>query len=141
PPAVEALEGGGRILSTRLESGITEEIAQLIRRSTEIRIVYDASLYTAEGMRYDEKIVHSILYRSLSENYQVTTAGGSSVEPSFQGAVERFISLDYVVDVPDARLLVLRARLEIPGIEDDDLVASLWNGAEPRTSYGFRNPP
>jgi hypothetical protein len=140
-PLVVEADGGSLRVSTRLENGITQEVEELVRRSTEVSIVYLVDLYTSTDLRYHYRVVHQIRHRGLSEDYRVLTEAGEEIVPLYGTSIERLCSFTFVTDVEDARLLVVRARLEIPDIGDDDLVASLWRHVDPRASCTFRSEP
>lgn len=135
PPEVSFIEESFQI-ETKLENAITKEVEALIMCSTKVGVEYKITLFTK-----NKKIVYnqnkSLLYNSLNSEISLFYNGDN-----IGHALTIKDAMDWLSTVKNpiknkGRLVVIKAKLVIPDLNDQSLADSLWQGIEPRITYKF----
>lgn len=119
---------------TQLMYAITPDIEELIKHSVEVGIIFDIYIY-ADKVKYTYKVHNRLKYRTLTNDYSVNTSSGDSYSfKSIEKAKDKISSLNFVTDKKNIRIIKIKATLDIPYIEDKELIQSLWANETPRVS-------
>lgn len=135
PPVVLGPDNTLKIYS-KLENAITKEVKELILSSTKVAIEYKITLFTS-----NKKLVYtqrkSVLYNSLTREIILFNNDEESLKTeNIEEAIDELSKVSSPLK-EKGRLVVIKARLIIPDLEDQSLADSLWHGIEPRVTYNF----
>lgn len=135
PPVLLESESSLEIKTT-LVNAVTKEVKELILSSTKVAIEYKITLFTNnKKLVYNQK--KSLLYNSLTKEIclydnDIEIKKTPNIEEAFNDLLEVKSPLK-----EKGRLVVIKARLLIPDIDDQSIVDSLWQNIDPRVTYNF----
>ena len=125
-------------IESSLEGAITRDIEELLRSATDIGIKFKTTIYSDEKKWtfIDNK---KLSYNSLTDEYTLINNDLEWLKTGNNNEAYRaFTTINNQFD-KSFRLIVIKAELDIPEINDEAIVASLWGNISPRVSYKFNN--
>ena len=145
-PLETEIHGGMLHLSAQLEGAVTEEVRALIEGASAVEIRYVISELDRDGEQREYVVSKRIALDTLAEEYHVTrsSAPNESAEgivlssTHFDRARNELTRLDYRTERSGLSAVVVKARLYVPGVQDDSLVESLWAGQTPTAAVRLR---
>jgi hypothetical protein len=139
PVSINVLEPGTWQAETRLEGAVTDDIKILIQNSTLISITYNIRFLTTGGKKLVSTVKKTILYKSLHDIYEVNTGSEVKEFRELEEAVLELTSISITFNPEGKKQLVIKASLDIPDVEDKQLVEQLWGGSAPTVTYSFND--
>lgn len=138
-PLETEMHGETLHVSAQLEGAVTEEVRALIDGASAVEIRYVVSELDRDGEQREYVVIKRIALDTLAEEYRVTRmAGGDASSDAvvlsstrFEHARSELTRLEYRTERPGLSAVVVKARLQVPGVRDDSLVESLWAGQTP----------
>lgn len=130
------------VLSSTVQDAMSPELFALVERSVPVALVFTATLFYQSGGKTVKTWQNRILYKSIDRCLHLSSRGGDVVfavsqETEVQDALRRWSRLELALgdDISTLRYVILEARLEVPGIQSEQMLKRLWNGARPSISW------
>lgn len=135
PPEIYSVNENLYIQSS-LKGAVTKEVKELILSSTKVFIEYKITLFTNEKKWvYTQK--KSIKINGLTREFEIENNDKEVlITKDLEKALKEFINIKSPLKTR-GRIVVIKGRLIIPEIKDQNIVDSLWQGIEPRITYSF----